>query len=207
MTQWSASSPFTTTRPRRRSPSISTPRYWAFCVGRAAWRSISLYLAPADRYLPGLLNHFRGNLDNRDPALVDSLAPQGAAGMRGWRPLSSKRSGSRRTVSQEEYPLSVLRSVIVKPGSGRRERAARVCAVQGSGRSHHVSHPRSAVRRGLHLGDLRPWPAAAGGRHRAPGLPGQRRQRPHDPAALMAVSAKGPSAPCGTSGRQGAQPL
>jgi pimeloyl-ACP methyl ester carboxylesterase len=35
-----------------------------------------------------LLQHFRGNLDNWDPALVDALAsaPQGAAGMHGWAP-------------------------------------------------------------------------------------------------------------------------
>jgi hypothetical protein len=91
-----------TTRPRRRSPSISTPRYWAFCVRRVAWRPISLYLAPADRYLPGLLNHFRGNLDNRDPALVDALAPQGAAGMRGWAPAVIEAVGKPQ-VSQEEY--------------------------------------------------------------------------------------------------------
>jgi pimeloyl-ACP methyl ester carboxylesterase len=35
-----------------------------------------------------LLQHFRGNLDNWDPALIDALAtaPQGAAGMHGWAP-------------------------------------------------------------------------------------------------------------------------
>jgi pimeloyl-ACP methyl ester carboxylesterase len=31
-----------------------------------------------------LLQHFRGNLDNWDPALVEASAPKGAAGMHGW---------------------------------------------------------------------------------------------------------------------------
>jgi pimeloyl-ACP methyl ester carboxylesterase len=60
-----------------------------------------------------LLQHFRGNLDNWDPALVDALArtrrviaPQGAAGMHGWAPEVINAVGTPKT-SPEEY-LSVF---------------------------------------------------------------------------------------------------
>ena len=99
------------------------------------------------------------------PAIVRRLvlassAPQGAAGMHGWAPEVIGAVGTPQT-SPEAYLERVLRPVRVQPASGQGSPAAHVRPDRGPGHGHDVGDPRSAVRRGLHLGDPRSRAAPA----------------------------------------------
>ncbi len=206
-----------------------------------------------------LLNHFRGNLDSWDPALVDALAanrrviafdnagvggsagvtpdtigqmardaiaflaamdlgqvdllgfsigsfvaqeialirpaiarrvvlassaPQGAAGMHGWAPEVIGAVGKPQT-SPGEYI-----EVFFAPSPSSREAGKETVQRQYARTEDRDAATTWATREAQydavsHLGNPGPRRAAAGGRDRAPGLRGQWRQRPDDPAALL----------------------
>jgi hypothetical protein len=132
-----------------------------------------------------LLQHFRGNLDNWDPALIDALAADRRvvtfdnAGVGG-----GHRRGRRTPTQPGRLPGRVLHPIGVQPASRPGNPAAHERQDRRQGQGHHLADPAGPVRRGVRLGDPGPCPAAPAERHQDPGVRGQRGQRPDDPAAL-----------------------
>ena len=110
-----------------------------------------------------LLQHFRGNLDNWDPALIDALATgrrvvtfdnAGIGGSTGITPdtieqmardaiafLAAMRFGQ---VDLVGFPC-VLHPVSRRPAGWPARAAAHVRPDRGPGQGHHLGHPRGAV--------------------------------------------------------------
>jgi pimeloyl-ACP methyl ester carboxylesterase len=90
------------------------------------------------------------------PAIVRRLvlassAPQGAAGMHGWAAEVIGAVGTPET-SPEQYLGVFFTGSSSSRQAGQQAPAAHVRPDRGPGRGHHLGHPPSAVRRGLHLG-------------------------------------------------------
>ena len=116
--------------------------------------------------------------------VLASSAPQGAAGMHGWDPEVIGAVGTPQT-SPEEY-LDVF---FARSDSSRQARQAALKRMYARNQDRDTA-TNWATRQAqydavLQLGRPRPRSATAGLRHQAPGLCGQRRQRPDDPSALL----------------------
>ena len=117
--------------------------------------------------------------------VLASSAPQGASGMHGWAADVIGAVGKPET-SGEEY-LSVFFTGSEASRAAGQALLGRIYGARTIDRDadDHLADPAGAVRRGMRLGSAEPLPARAGLGDRQAGVRGQRRQRPHDPPALL----------------------
>ena len=183
-TSASAPRPARRRTPSRRWPTTRSPssRRWSFQRVDLLGFSIGSFVAQEIALIrPDLLRR----------VVLASSAPQGAAGMHGWAPEVIGAVGAPET-EPAGLPRRLLRphrARAAKPGSrppgassgGRQPR-----------RADDVADPPGAVRRRLRVGHPQPLAARASRRDRAPGVRRQRRQRPDDPAALLAPAGRAP---------------
>jgi hypothetical protein len=156
-----------------------------------------------------LLQHFRGNLDNWNPAfsigsfvareitltrpalvrrlILASSAPQGAAGMHGWAPEVIGAVGQ--PAPNPDGYLGVFFAGSAESRQAGMETLGRLTARTEDREAHDLADPSGAIRRGMRLGDPRPRPVGTGERDRRTRRRVRRRRRRVPHRAIVATGA------------------
>jgi pimeloyl-ACP methyl ester carboxylesterase len=148
-----------------------------------------------------LFQHFRGNLDNWDPVLIDALAANrrvvtfdnaGVGASSGATPHTVAEMAADAVAFLEALELDRVDLLGFSIGSFVAQTAGQQSAQRIFGaRADDLADPPGPIRRGLLMGDTEPRDVGAGQLNRVPRLHCRRRRRPDDLAALL-LSARGP---------------